>query len=140
MADLVVYDIKKYLTSLTATASICVTLERTLIASTNLFVYVEPTNATNCMTLIPFSGGPPNLDKIRHESYVQIRLKTKNVKKTMETLQDTINKLHCNEDVCSSCNGKIFAMQSAPMLLEFAEGGEYAIGVANFQVKHTKLS
>jgi len=139
MANLVAYEIKKYLTNLTATASLCVTLGRTLIASTNLFLFTEPVRATSCMTLIPFAGAPPNKDKIRQDSYVQIRLKTKSIRTTMETLQDTINKLHENESVCASCNGKVFAMQSAPLFLQFTEAGDYAIAVANFQVKHTKL-
>ena len=67
------------------------------------------------------------------------KLFIKIIERLKETLQDTINKLHENESVCASCNGKVFAMQSAPLFLQFTEAGDYAIAVANFQVKHTKL-
>jgi hypothetical protein len=54
-------------------------------------------------------------------------------------MQSIINTLHENDNVCSSSPGKVFANQSAPMIIGVREAGEFVISVANFSVKHIKF-
>ena len=141
MSGIVVNELKKYMESLTATNTICDELGTLFASGTNLFIGYEPSNdvSDECMTLIPYSGTPPSPEGDRQESYVQIRLKTNDIEVGLKTMQSVINTLHNNTDACASCNGRIVAIQSSPILLEFIEGGEYAAFVANFGIKHTKL-
>ena len=141
MASFAVYDLKKYFNNLAATNAIYTTFGASLVMGRNLFLFTEPPTATVCMTLIPYSGPPPEPDKLRFESSVQIRLKTKSPRKTMETLQDVINRFHENATICASyCTGMIYANQSNPMLIDISEGGEFYIGVCNFNIKHIKAT
>jgi len=141
MGNLAVYDLKTYLDNLAATNEIYTSLGASLAFGRNLFLFTEPPTATVCMTIIPYPGPPPEADKQRFESNVQIRLKTRSPRKTMETLQSVINLWHENATICASfCSGKIFAIQSNPMLIDITESGEYYVGVSNFRIKHIKPS
>ena len=139
MANFLCNEVRKYLHRLTATNPICRAYGRTLVSGTNLFVIMEPSTATKCITVIPYGGGRPTPEGNRQESAVQIRLKIKDRQKGIRAMQEIINRLHGNTDVCASAKGRVYAVQSSPIPLEIYEGGEYIAYVSNFIVKHTKL-
>ena len=141
MAGIIVNELVKYFESLTATNAICEEVSNTFTSGSNLFVGYEPSVdiAATSLTIIPYFGAPPSPEGDRQESYVQIRFKTSEIETGLRTMQSIINTLHNNTDACASCNGRITAVQSTPMILEFFEGGEYLVTVANFGIKHTKL-
>lgn len=139
MARTIGDEFQKYFANLTATSDICDTLGTTLVFGTNLFVGYEPASATRCITITPYDGDPPNIDKERQTSYVQIRVKTPSNRTSFETSQSIINALHCNKNVCASQPGKVFAIQSTAMPLEYQQGGELLVTISNFQVKYIKL-
>jgi len=134
----IVKEIYKYLDNLTATNPICVSLGTTLSGGSNLFMMLEPADATQCITIIPYGGGRPNTDKNRFESSVQIRLKTSSRQKALETMQSVIENLHMNDNVCASMNGLMMANQSLPIIFDVLEGGKYIISISNFSIIHTK--
>lgn len=132
-------EIRKYLGNKTATNPICNSLGTTLTSGTNLFMYEEPSSASQCITIIPYGGSSPTHEGDRQEPAVQVRLKTNSNTKAIRTMQAVINDLHGNDSVCASKPGKIFAVQSNPVRLAPLEGGEIKIVVSSFTVKHIKL-
>lgn len=139
MANTIINEFSKYFSNLTATSAICTTLGFTFTQGSNLFQTVEPPNATQCLTVIPYPGSPPTPEGDRHESLIQLRLKIKSNEKGSKGMQDMINVLHHNGNVCASQPGYIFASQSTPVRLETMEGGEFTIFVSNYRVTHVKL-
>jgi hypothetical protein len=91
------------------------------------------------LTIIPYAGSGPASDRKKYESAVQIRLKIRDRQKGIRTMQEIINTLHGNTDVCASAKSKCFAVQSSPIVLEMYEGGQYLAYISNFIVKHIKL-
>ena len=139
MATVIVDEFRKYFSNLTATNDICSVLGTTFTEGTNLFVGMEPPKKNNCLTIIPFAGSPPSPEGDRHDSIVQLRLKTEHRKKGLETMQSIINTLHNNTTVCSSTNGRIESTTSIPFIAEVHEGGQYVVIVSNFHTKYIKI-
>lgn len=139
MANVIINEFRKYFDRLTATNPICVALGDTFTSGSNLFVIIEPSTATKCLTITPYSGSSPRADRLKYESSVQIRLKIRDRQKGIRTMQEIINTIHCNTNVCASANSKCFAVQSSPIVLEMYEGGQYLAYISNFIIKHTKL-
>lgn len=139
MANSIVNEFRKYFHRLTATNPVCVALGTRLRSSTNLFVLEEPSTATRCLTIIPYGGLGPTSEGDRHENNLQLRLKIRNRQKGLRTMQEIINRLHGNTDVCASAKSRVYAIQSSPIPLEVYEGGQYIAFISNFVVKHIKL-
>jgi len=135
MADIIASSLKTYLETLTATHDVCDALGTRLVFGANLFIGVEP-EITNCVTIIPYGGAPPSPEGDRQFAALQLRTKTSTAKKSLNIGQGLINLLHNND---SACSGRINAVQSAPIIIGFTEGGENIITVTNFIVKHVKL-
>jgi len=131
-------EMRKYLGNLDSSSTPCVAFGGSFVAGKNLFMPVEPSEATQCITVIPYGGGYPS-NKNRQESYVQIRVRTKKNKSCIETSQALINKLHRNGNICASNNGIVYANQSAPAFLPSIEGGEYKISVVDYTIKHVQF-
>lgn len=134
----IVNEIHKYLDGLAATNTVCSALGISLSSGSNLFNYVEPTAATQCITIIPYGGSPP-MDKDKQNPSVQIRIKAKKNETAMQTGQAIINKFHRNDSVCASKPGVIYANQSIPIFLPALEGGEFSVVVTNFNIRHVKF-
>jgi len=137
MTNTVANEICKYISNLTATNPICVALGTTFTEASNLFLGIEQIKDVDSLTVIPYGGSPPTVD--RHESAVQIRVKSSSNSRSLRMSQATINVLHGNDSVCASAPGKVFAQQSSPIILGYLEGGDYCITVSNYIVKHVKL-
>ena len=136
MATTIADEMKDYLASLTATNVICSDLGATFLWGTNLTIGAE-LNSSVCLTIIPTGGGPPT-DKDKQNSSVAIQFKAQTRQKALSVMQSVINHLHMNSD-CAISKGKIYAVQSTPILLGAREGGQEIITVANFNIKHVKF-
>ena len=136
---IVYYQFSTHLTGLSATHPVCDQLGTTFSATRNLFVFTEYMKNATCLTVIPYAAGPPNVDGYRQEAGVQLRLKTRSMDTGFRTQQALINHLHENTDVCASTNGKVFAVQSVPIFLEYEEGEEFKVIISNYIVKYVKL-
>ena len=136
MTDTIFNKISDYLVCLNATQDICSELGTTFTSGTNVFIGFEPDTDNDSLTLIPYGGGSPNPDNNRQSPSVQIRLKTSSRQKALKVQQAIINKLHMNE---LSGSGKMFAIQSAPILMPDTEAGEWMVSVSNFDIKHVKI-
>ena len=99
---------------------------------------VEQQVATSCVTILTYPGSAPIVD--RQDATIQIRVKSSSTQKAQETCQEMINVFDRNSKVCASIPGKVFADQSAPMLFQHLEGGEFTVSIADFSVKHIKQS
>ena len=137
MSSTIFNKISNYICSLLATSNICSELGTTLNVGENLFIGFEPDTANDSITLIPYGGAPPEPDGYKQNPSVQIRLKTSSREKAIKVQQAIINELHMNE---LSGSGKMFAVQSAPILLPDLEAGEWKISVSNYNIKHVKVS
>jgi len=135
MSDLVASSLKTYLDNLTATNTICAELGAVLTFGSNLFIGIEP-ETTNCITIIPYGGGPPTYDGSRQESNLQVRVKTSAVKSSFEVSQSLINTLHNNTSICA---GRFSAIQSTPTMLSVQEAGDNFITISNFSIRHVKI-
>lgn len=137
MATRMIYDsVASYLVDLTATNEICDTLGTTFTKNKNLFLYFEPRTATDCITLIPYPGGPPETDNQRQNPSVQIRVRTSTRQKCIELGQALINVLNMNQ---LGGKGLVKAVNSAPMPMPPQEGEEFKVSVVSFDLKHVKL-
>jgi len=134
----IVNELVKYFDSLASSSTIVTAFGVSLTDGDNLFMIREPSEATQCITIIPYPGGPP-VDNSKYESSVQIRVKAKNYKRSLETSQAIINALNRNDNVCASTSGIIFAEQSTPIFLFPEEGGEFPISVSNYTIKYIKI-
>ncbi len=136
---LMVDEFKKYFANLTSTSTIVSSFGTAFVVGSNLYVGEESEKEVNMLTIYPVPGGAPLTDNQRQESEIQLRIKSTSNRIGLRTLQDTINVLHLNDNVCASANGRVFATQSSPMPLGKIEGGRFSIYVANFSIKHIKL-
>ncbi len=136
---LMVDEFKKYFENLTSTSTIVDSFGTTFVTGSNLYVGEESEKEVNMLTIYPVPGGVPLIDNRRQESAVQLRIKSTSNSIGLRTLQDTINILHQNDNVCASTNGRVYATQSSPMPLGKIEGGRFSIYVVNFDIKHIKL-
>ena len=127
--------IASYLETLTATNVICSELGTELSANVNLFIGTEKDTNSDSITLVPYHGAPPKSDRQRFESAVQIQLKS-NRKKAIGVQQKIIETLHFND---LNGGGRMFSVNSAPLLLGEIEGGEWIRSVSNFTIKHIKV-
>ena len=135
MSDLVASSLKTYLGSLTATNIICDELGAVLAFGTNLFIGIEP-ETSNCITIIPYGGGPPTHDGSRQESNLQVRVKARTAIVSFRVSQSFINTLHNNTSICT---GRFSAIQSTPNMLSIQEAGDNFITVTNYSIKHVKI-
>ena len=132
-------EFKKYFVNLTATSQIVSSFGTTFVLGSNLYISEESEKHVDMLTIYPTPGAPPNKDRQRMESSVQIRLKVASNAKGLRTMQDIIQTLHENESICASAPGKVYASHSAPLVLGKIEGGKFSIFTANFNIKHIKL-
>jgi hypothetical protein len=129
--------IASYLEVLTATNPICVDMGATFIVASNLFDNFEPDRRNlDTVSIISYGGGPTEQDKVRQNPSVQIRVKCTSRQKALKVQQSIINTLNRNT---LRGYGKMFAINSAPILLEVDKGGRYTITVSNFDCKHVKV-
>lgn len=132
-------EFKKYFVALTATSPIVSSFGTTFVLGSNLYVGEENGKAVNMLTIYPTGGSPPNKDRLRQNSTVQIRIKSKSNSVGLRTMQDIINILHQNDNVCASAAGKVYALQSTPLILGKIEGGKFSIFTSNYRILHNKL-
>ena len=138
MATVVTEEFRRYFGNLTATSGICTAAGTTWTEGTNLFVGFEA-QATHCLVIHPYGGGPPTPEGDRQEARIQIMYKSPTRRKVLNVQQSIINTLHNNTNICASSNGRVSAIQSTPIVLGVREGGESVISVSNYTVKHTKI-
>lgn len=136
MADTACNIVASHLTGLAITNAVCVALGTTLEFGYNIHIGIGPATSGDTLTITPYGGSPPNLDGYRQNAEIQIQSKTDNRKTALELQQSLINELHVSE---LSGNGKVFAKQSAPILLGTIEGGEHTLAVSNYNIKHVKI-
>lgn len=132
-------EFKKYFVGLTATSPIVSAFGTTFTVGSNLYIGEENEKHVNMITIYPTPGGPPQTDRQKQESSVQIRIKSASNSIALRTMQAIINILHYNGNICASTTGIVYANQSAPLPLGKIEGGKYSIFTANFDIKHVKL-
>jgi hypothetical protein len=139
MALLITDEFKKYFTGLTSTSAIVTAWGTTFVNGSNLFVGEESEAHRDMLTIYPTGGGPPDKDGYRMESSVQIRIKSTSNSTGLKTMQEIINVMNQNVNVCASANGRVYALQSNPMPLDKLEGGKFSIFTSNYNIKHIKL-
>lgn len=138
MASTAADQVASYLVGLPATNAICSNLGTRLVFGTNLFIAVEATSG-DCVVVTPYGGAAPVIDRFseKFESTVQVRLKMTDKRKVLSVMQDIINDFHNNDNIVTK--GIVWAIQSSPILLGIREGGESAITVSNYIIKHVKF-
>lgn len=136
MTNLMIDVVASYLQDLTATHEICNALGTVLVEDNNLFVGFRPDTNTDSITLIPYSGSPPEIDGYRQNPSIQVMIKSTNRATALKTGQAFINKLHENT---LNGKGKMFAIDSSPMIFGNLEGEEWVISIVNFNLKHVKI-
>ena len=132
---MIVNVIASYLEDLSATHPICSSFGDTLEFSSNLFIGIEPIKTVSTITLIPYSGSPPNMDNQRQTAALQIRLRTNSRYKSLSVQQACIDNLHTNT---LSGNGKMYSRDSAPLIIKSEDGDKWIISVSNYIVKYVK--
>jgi len=128
--------VASYLTELSATNIICSALGTTLRLATTLFLGQEPHKDSDTVTLLIYSGSPPDTSGNKYMSAVQVRVKTDSVKKGLDTQQAIINHLHMNE---LGGRGLMTSVNSAPISFQGVEGGEKSIVITNFYIHHLRI-
>ena len=139
MATTIADEIKDFMLSLTATSPIASALGDTFTFSGagNLSIGVE-TNATQCLTILPYGGAKPSPEGDRQNPSVQLMFKTPNRQRGFSVMQAVINTLHNKKEVITK--GRLWANQSTPIVIPIVrEGGEGIIYVVNFNAKHVKF-
>jgi len=135
MATTIADEMKDYFANLTATNAICVDFGATFLFGTNLSIGAE-LNSSVCLTVVPSGGRPPD-NRDKYHSSVMIHFKTQTRQKALSVMQSIINELHMNNKCVTP--GKVFAVQSTPILMGVRDGGQEVIAVANFDIKHVKF-
>ena len=138
MSDVITREVWKYLDGLSATHEINVNLGTILSFGNNLFMPIEQPNIATCLTIIPYGGSSPNIDKYRQDSTFQIRLKARGIHSSMKGMQSIINDFHMNTSICASSPGLVKAIQSTPTIAGWEED-EYILVVSNYSVANIKL-
>ena len=128
-------NVASQLTSLAATNSVCVAFGTTFTLGTNLSLYSQISNDVSAITIYPYGGSPPNNDKYRLNSNFQIKMKSESNHTLMETQQKLIEYLHLNQ---LSGVGQIKSLNSAPIMTEVLEGGQFKTAVTNYSILHIK--
>jgi len=125
------YDVARYFTTLNATNPIRTNFGAAFTFGTNVFVGVVPATPTNCVTILPYGGRPPDTrtKKAQYPS-LQIRVRMSSYQKGYKVTQAIINSMHLNDKVCASIRGIAYAIQSQPVFLEYDEE-EQPIFLAN---------
>lgn len=136
MTELIVDVVASYLESRTATNEICNALGTPLERGVNLFLGFMPDEDYDSVTLIPYSGSPPEQDGYRQNPSIQINVRSTSRATALKTGQALINQLHEND---LKGKGKMIAGGSSPMLFKLEEGEEWVIAVTNFDLKHIKV-
>ena len=136
MASTILNTVASHLTGLAITNAVCVALGTTLEFGYNIHIGIGPATSGDVLTITPYGGSSPNLDGYRQNATIQIQSKTSSRATALELQQSLINELHINE---LSGNGKVFAKQSAPLLLGTIEGGEHTLAVSNYDIKYVKI-
>jgi len=136
MANSIINTVASYLSSLAATNEICVAFGSTFTEGSNLFMYSEPYDTDDMITLIPYGGSPPDRDGQKYSSNMQIRAKCSSRKTVMTTQQSMINKLHMNQ---LGGLGQMMSNNSVPISLEDTEAGEMKIAVTSYRIKYIKI-
>lgn len=134
-------DVGRHFESLASTHEILVNFGATqFVDGTNLFYVIEPPTPTDCVTLIPYGGAPPDTGH-RFAQYpsMQVRVKADGVAKGYKVTQSVINELHQNVSLGSDIPMACFAQQSAPLFLEF-DDEDYPVFVCNFDFMIRKHS
>jgi len=132
---MIINSVASYLCDLSVTHPICDKLDSTLTFGSNLFIGIEPIKTVSTITLIPYSGSPPNMDNQRQTAALQIRLRTNSRYKSLSVQQACIDNLHTNT---LNGNGKMYSRDSAPIIIKSEEGDKWIISVTNFTVKYIK--
>lgn len=143
MATTIDNEFLTYFSSLTATNPICSTLGQTFTQNSNLFVrQVPPTDTVaTCLTIITKASVPPRAGGSAMGLDFQTRLRGRNLKTCLETVQDIIYELDENDNILATPNrGKSFAIFSDPQFVYTEEGGEYKIVIADFRLLYKKLA
>jgi len=128
--------VASHLTTLLATNIICTALGTTLRLGSTLFLGQEPSKDRDLVTLIPYSGEPPDTGGYKYTSHVQIRVKTDSINTGLNTQQAFIRHLHMNE---LNGRGLMQSLNSAPLIIGSVEGGEKNIFVTNFRIRHLRI-
>jgi len=128
--------VASYLEDLTATNAVNVALGTTMEYGRNLFIGIEPATKVDTITLTPYGGSPPNVDRQRQNPSIQIRSNTNTRQKALSVQQSLINLLSMNE---LNGNGFVRCNQSAPIIGGVSEGGEWIIAFSNYNIKHVKV-
>ena len=124
-----------YLTGLTASNIICSALGTTLRLGSTLFLGQEPNKDKDIMTLLLYSGSPPDSGGYKYMSSVQVRLKCDSVQTGLNTQQAVIRQLHMNS---LGGRGLTTSVNSAPMIIGTTEGGEKTTIVTNYYIRHIR--
>ena len=132
---MILNKVASYLENLSATHAICSALGSTMTFGTNLFIGIEPIKTVSTITLIPYSGSPPNMDNQRQTAALQIRLRTNSRYKSLSVQQACIDNLHTNT---LNGNGKMYSRDSAPIIIKSEDNDKWIISVSNYIVKYVK--
>ena len=132
---MIVNVVASYLDNMSATHSICDALDTTFTFGSNLFIGIEPNTTVDTMTIIPYGGPPPNVDKYRQETALQLRFKTSSRYKSLSVQQACIDNLDSNY---LSGNGYMRANSSAPLIIGSIDNDRWIVSVSNFTVKYIK--
>jgi len=140
MANTICNVVASFLQDLSATHALCVTVGTRLVPGTNMYIAGEEATTGNSINIIPYGGGPPNIDGNRQNPRIQIESRTTSKAKALGVQQDLINLLHMNNLVTGTGRGFTQALQSAPILLGAEGNGKYFIAVSNYEIKHLKIT
>lgn len=121
--------------SLTATNPIRSNFGAALSFGTNLFIGIVPATPTNCVTIIPYGGAPPDT-RTRKAQYpsLQVRVRYNSYQTCYKVTQAVINHMHMKDNFSASIRGIAYAVQSQPIFLEYDES-ENPVMVANFDFR-----
>lgn len=131
MSTNVINVVASYLEDLNATCSLCTEFGSSFNA-TNLLLGFSQDVAYDTVVLYPYAGERPNNDRYRQNPSVQIELRTDSKQKAITVQQELINLLHMNS---LDGRGKVYATQSAPLIIGQEDGGKWIISVSNYNIK-----
>ena len=122
------------LEDLSATHYVCAAFGATFTA-TNLLLGYNQDLDWDTVTITPYGGSSPDTDGYRQNPYVQVMMQSTR-EKCIEAHQQLINYLHMNG---LSGKGVMYALSSAPLVIDTQEGGKWAISTSNYSIKHVKI-
>jgi len=105
----------------------------------NLYVGFVPVSPANVITLFIMGGSPPEPgNKYKHNSHIQIRLRSTDFLTSYNTGQALIDQMHYNGNVLTNSNGILYAMQSSPIFVSRSDEDRRVIMTCNFEVSHVR--